>query len=270
MQGRLLPKYKNRFQAHPVGMWEQEFLIAKNFKLSHIEFILDYNNLSQNPLIYEGGIEKIKKISIENNIKILSICADYLMEAPLHSKDNIIREESIEVINNLIKKASLLNVKDIVIPCVDHSSLNTKIEIELFIKSLEKLIPTCEEYKVNLSLETDLEPIKFAKLLKKINSKNIKINYDTGNSAALGYNPIEELDNYGHLISVIHIKDRIYKGGSVLLGEGSCRFEDFFLELKKYNYKGIFTMQVYRDDEGVQIFKRQLDWFTNFLKNTYN
>ena len=30
MQGRLLPKYKNKYQAHPVGYWENEFPIAQN------------------------------------------------------------------------------------------------------------------------------------------------------------------------------------------------------------------------------------------------
>ena len=28
MQGRLLPRYKNRYQAFPVGYWEAEFYMA--------------------------------------------------------------------------------------------------------------------------------------------------------------------------------------------------------------------------------------------------
>ena len=32
MQGRLLPKYKNRYQAHPFGYWEDEFWIAQKPK----------------------------------------------------------------------------------------------------------------------------------------------------------------------------------------------------------------------------------------------
>ena len=42
MQGRLLPKYKNRFQAFPVNSWIREFQIAKKIKLKNIEFIFDY------------------------------------------------------------------------------------------------------------------------------------------------------------------------------------------------------------------------------------
>ena len=42
MQGRLLPKYQGRYQAHPVGYWKDEFNIASTIGLSFIEFILDY------------------------------------------------------------------------------------------------------------------------------------------------------------------------------------------------------------------------------------
>ena len=56
MQGRLLPKYQGRYQAHPVGYWQKEFGIAKKMGLECIEFILDYNDYRQNPLLKEGRI----------------------------------------------------------------------------------------------------------------------------------------------------------------------------------------------------------------------
>ena len=49
MQGRLLPKYKGRYQAHPVGYWQDEFSIANKVGLNCIEFILDYEDASNNP-----------------------------------------------------------------------------------------------------------------------------------------------------------------------------------------------------------------------------
>ena len=44
MQGRLLPKYQGRYQAHPVGYWQDEFIAAREVGLDCIEFILDYND----------------------------------------------------------------------------------------------------------------------------------------------------------------------------------------------------------------------------------
>ena len=92
-------------------------------------------------------------------------------------------------------------------------------------------------------LETDLAPIKFAKLLENIGSNNIKVNYDTGNSAALGYDPVEEFNAYGEKITDLHIKDRIYGGGSVPLGSGNVNFSKILELLFKNNYKGIIIFQ---------------------------
>ena len=50
MQGRLLPKYNGRYQAHPVGYWMEEFEIARSIDLDLIEFILDFNEVEKNPL----------------------------------------------------------------------------------------------------------------------------------------------------------------------------------------------------------------------------
>ena len=51
MQGRLLPKYQGRYQAHPVGYWQDEFYIASKNGLDCIEFILDFNDAEINPLL---------------------------------------------------------------------------------------------------------------------------------------------------------------------------------------------------------------------------
>ena len=51
MQGRLLPKYKGRYQAFPKDTWQEEFKIASDFGLDCIEFIFDYEDYEKNPLI---------------------------------------------------------------------------------------------------------------------------------------------------------------------------------------------------------------------------
>lgn len=261
MQGRLLPKYKGRYQAHPVGYWRDEFPIASELGLDSIEFILDYNDMEKNPLIAPGGIEEIQKIENSTGVKVRSICADYFMESPIHSDNIDIVDKSLNVLDRLIKNASLLNVKNIVIPCVDKSSLKNTENKNNFINNIKKIVGTAERANINISLETDLAPIPFANLLDSINSKNVTVNYDTGNSAALGYDPEEEFISYGHRITDLHIKDRLLGTGPVELGTGDVNFSKIFDLLSKYKYKGIIIFQAFRDDEGLEIFKKQLSWF---------
>jgi len=265
IQGRLLPKYQGRYQAHPVGYWQKEFEIVNKIGLDCIEFILDYNEVELNPLFKNGGIEEIIAVCNKTGLAIKTICADYFMQAPLHATDRYVAEQSFLVLNRLLETSTKLGVTDIIIPCVDQSTLDGKEAMDRFVNQVSRVIPIIENKEINLSLETDLAPEPFIELLDKLDSTRITVNYDIGNSAALGYNIIEELDAYGDRITDIHIKDRVLGGGPVILGQGSADFGLFFNKLKEFDYKGPFIMQAYRDEEGIEVFKSQFNWIAKYI-----
>ncbi|MCW9030134.1 MAG: sugar phosphate isomerase/epimerase, partial [Gammaproteobacteria bacterium] len=209
IQGRLLPKYQGRYQAHPLGYWQNEFKIAKEIGLDCIEFILDYNDAEKNPLLSNNGIDELLEVSDKTSVAVKTICADYFMEAPLHSTNESIAERSLNILKRLLEAAVRLEITDIVIPCVDQSTLDSPEAVERFINKISTVIPFIEDKNINLSLETDLAPEPFVELLNKLSSKRITVNYDIGNSASLGFDPVEELNAYGDRISDIHIKDRV-------------------------------------------------------------
>jgi len=186
----------------------------------------------------------------------------------LHSENNQKAERSIEVLQQLLKTAAELGLRDIVIPCVDQSSIKNEQDRARFQEVLFEVIPKAEQSGVNLSLETDLNPSQFSHLLNQLDSPFVTVNYDIGNSASLGYNPIDELSAYGERISDIHIKDRPLGGGSVKLGTGNANIPDFLKLIENFNYSGPLIMQAYRDDEGVIIFKEQLNWVKTFLESS--
>lgn len=265
MQGRLLPKYKNRYQAHPVGYWSDEFEIARKLGLKSIEFIFDYNDYKLNPLMNGNGINQISKISKNTGVNVKSICADYFMEAPLHSSNQKVKEKSVQVLKTLIKNSSLLNISDIVIPCVDQSSLKNNIDKERLINSLYDSVIYASKFNINIALETDLNPKDFLDLLNEFRLENLTVNYDTGNSASLGYDINKEFEYYGDKISDIHIKDRVLNGGSVMLGTGNTDFKSFFKILSNMEFNGPIILQAYRDNQGINVLKKQLNWFENKL-----
>ena len=260
MEGRLLPKYQGRFQAHPVGYWQEEFSIAADLDLDCIEFILDFNNYEINPLLRPDGPEELLRLSEQTGVKVQTVCADYFMEAPLHHADENVAAHSQSVLRRLLTHGEFLGLTDIVIPCVDKSSLTDAPAQDRLVESLLPLAAEAERAGINLSLETDLAPQAFADLLERFDSRRVTVNYDTGNSAGLGFDPSEELACYGERISDIHIKDRLLGRGSVILGTGDTQFERFFAALRPLGYTGPFILQAYRDDEGVAVFKQQLAW----------
>lgn len=259
MQGRLLPKYRGRYQAHPVGYWEEEFDRAKELGLSLVEFILDYDEVEKNPLVSDTGIEQLKSVTARTGVGVKSICADYFMEAPLHGTDGRVAA-SRAMMSTLLKNAAKLGVEHVVVPCVDQSSLADAAAVDRFVGAMAEFLPLARDGKVNLSLETDLAPAPFRALLERLDSPFVTVNYDIGNSASLGFEPAEELAAYGSRISDIHVKDRVRGGGSVRLGTGNADFDGFFGALGKIGFRGPLILQAYRDDEGLTIFREQLAW----------
>lgn len=262
IQGRLLPKFKSNYQAHPVGSWESEFKIARDLGLINIEFILDAYLYNENPLLSDKGIEQIKKNIKSSKVQVKSICTDIFMTWPLNNLEESEKIYFHNLMYKLIINASKIGVLDIVIPFVDHSSLKNENEMEFVVSFLDSFEELCVEKNINLSLETDLKPVEFLRFLKKFKNKNIRVNYDSGNSASNGYKLEEELKLYGHLISNIHIKDRLFKGGPVPLGSGIAELKgikEFILS----GFDGIVSFQAFRNEKPINTFKEQYEYFKN-------
>ena len=175
MQGRLLPKYQGRYQAHPLGYWQSEFSLAAGLGLDLIEFILDFYDMAKNPLMHTSGLKEILALSEETGVAVRSVCADYFMEAPFHRTSDYNVRKGQEVLETLITNASRSGIHDIVIPCVDQSSFRGDADIERFTTHIQPALRLAEKVAVNLCLETDLPPQPFAALLNHIQSPRITI-----------------------------------------------------------------------------------------------
>jgi sugar phosphate isomerase/epimerase len=268
MQGRLVPRYQNRYQSFPLPFWQAEFPISKALGFSSIEFILDYDDADKNPLMSDHGRKEIQHLIDITGVKVVSICADYFMKAPFHVHEHQKRSES--VLLQLMKETYSLGVRDIVIPCVDESKLNGTKDWQSLADSLKRVLSICPEPRPRLNLETDLNADDFKKLLSLFESGTIFVNYDTGNSASLGYNPDEEFAAYGSVISDFHIKDRKFGTSSVFLGIGDVDFQKIKTQLQKHHFKGTIILQASRQDDylaDLNNVKKQLEFTQKLLQD---
>lgn len=240
MQGRLSQMINGRIQAFPYEYWEKEFKIASENNIKSIEWIIDEY---ENPITNEKEIVKIKNLMSKYNVKINSVCCDFFMDNLLFriSKDE--QRKNILVLKKLIKNAHTLGIKILELPLVDSSSIKNEEEEEELITNLKEITQDAKDFGILIGLETDYQPQKILKLLKKIDDDSIVLNYDTGNSASLGFNSKEELILIGKYIKNIHIKDRKLHGSTVPFGEGDVDFDLFFLTLKNIDYKGELILQ---------------------------
>ena len=247
MQGRLLPPQDGRLQCFPRSGWEREFDLAAEVPLDYIEWIFDAHGFDVNPLRHTEGIADLQSRISRTGITIRSVCADYFMDFPLARCP-----ESLDVLWDLLERCTLINVTRVVLPFVDASAIGPN-EFENVSEILKRAADRAVKLGIELHLETSLAPQRFAALLAGLPAPNVKVNYDTGNSASLGYAPQEEFSCLGHRIGSVHIKDRVLNGGTVPLGAGNADFASVFNSLRCIDYAGDFTLQVARDSDGNEV-----------------
>jgi hexulose-6-phosphate isomerase len=215
--------------------------------LEYIEWIYDSYGAESNPLNKSGGIQRLKSLMGTTGVGIRSICADYFMEFPL-----VRCKESPGVLLNLIGRCHAIGAQRIVLPFVDNSAIVAN-EIGPAVEILQTAAAEAAQAGIELHIETSLPPRSIPNLLRELPESIVKINYDSGNSASLGYSVNEEFAATGASIGSVHIKDRIRGGGTVPLGCGEADFAALFENLHRISYQGDFTLQVARGKDGDEI-----------------
>ncbi len=244
MQGRLLPPEPGHFQAFPRLRWQEEFQLAKTAQIDAIEWIYDVHGEDVNPIATDEGIRLMQQLSADSGVQVVSLCADAFTAANLPW---------------LLERCRLAGIQRIVLPFVDATRIQSHEHARQVIAMLREVLPTTS---VEVHLEADLAPEAFTALVDALPFSHLKVTYDSGNSASLGYNVAEEFAAYGERISSVHIKDRVRGGGTVPLGTGDADFDALFSELKRVHYCGDFVLQTARETAGEELLlaKRNLSW----------
>lgn len=243
IQGRLT-KQKKKIQQFPFNNWKKEFAQAKKLNLDFIEWTIDHYGFYKNPLLDLKKVNIIKSLTTKYGITISSVTADFFMEKPFWKQKNY--KYYLNKIKLLVKLCSLHNIKFIIVPLVDNSSINSNVLEKKIIYQFKTLNNLLKKQKVMILFESDFGPRKLLKFIKNFDQYNFGINYDLGNSASLSFNIDEEFRLYGKFIKNIHIKDRMKGGKTVRLGLGNADFDRFFTLLKKINYKNHLIFQTAR------------------------
>lgn len=243
MQGRLTEQNSNKLQSFPANNWMNEFRMCSEIGLKSIEWVIDSNYYSENPIFSKLLIPKIKKLSENYKIKITAVCNDLLMDFPLKGKKNISESESYITLEKLIKNCSILEIKFIELPLIAKSKIRSEEDLNRLFYNIEKLSKTATESGVTFLFETDLKPEQNLRLMERFDGLPVGLNYDTGNSAYWEFDPNLEIDLFGRWIKNVHIKDCLPKIYSVPLGEGNVNFDLIMKKLSKIGYNGDFILQ---------------------------
>ena len=269
MQGRLSPLVNGCIQSFPWDNWENEFLSAEKLNFDLMEWTLDQERLHENPLLNEHGQEKIRALCKHHKISIPSLTGDCFMQSPIwksQSSERIMLERDFI---KIVEGSIAIGITMIVFPLVDNGRLENLNQENNLIFFLQEHAEFLAAKNIKILFESDYSALELARFIDRLDPNLFGINYDIGNSAALGFKPSEEIASYGLRIMNVHIKDRMLGGTTVPLGKGNACFDEIFTELSKINYQGNFILQTARaiDENHANILSSYRDMTINWLKN---
>ena len=267
MQGRLSPLIDGRIQAFPWTHWKDEFPLAKQIKIHLMEWTLDQDRLYENPLLTEVGQAEIRELCQRHDLSIPSLTGDCFMQAPLWKANGDERAALERDFREIAKGCAAVGISMIVVPLVDNGRLENVEQEDTLVAFLETQAEFLASHALKVVFESDFTPVELARFISRLDPALFGINYDIGNSAALSFNPAEEIATYGARIINVHVKDRVLGGTTVPLGTGNADFETVFVALAKFSYSGNYILQTARatDDDHAGVLSRYRDMTIDWL-----
>jgi len=253
MQGRLSCPKDNRIQFFPKDEWEVEFSSATQVGFDCIEWLYDLRDAKINPITTDEGIETAKTLSLKHGVQIRSLCAHCFIESPLAGANDAKLDELLRLIDWLFQRAKQLGVTRIVLPLEDASLLASSHEFDRQVEWMKQAVDFAEKAGLEIDLETTLDPLSLALFLDRLPHHLLKVNYDIGNSAGMGYKIEDEFSAYGQRIGSIHIKDKTLNGPTVAIGTGSADFSALTRLLHLINYDGDIVLEAARGLPGDEL-----------------
>ena len=250
MQGRLSPIVDGRIQSFPWTCWQQEFLLGQRHGFHLIEWTLDQDRLYENPLLTLAGQVEIRALCQLYGFAIPSLTGDCFMQAPFWKAQGVERKTLQRDFGAIAKSCAAVGISMMVVPLVDNGRIEHPDQEDTLVTFLQSQARFLAENGLRVVFESDFEPTELARFIARLDPTRFGINYDIGNSAALGFNPADEFAAYGHRIVNVHIKDRVLGGTTVPLGTGNADFETVFAALARIGYGGNFILQTARAANG--------------------
>jgi inosose dehydratase len=121
--------------------------------------------------------------------------------------------------------------------------------------NLYEVLQAAEDYGVAVAIEPhgdiSLTPDGLQRILDLYDTPWLKVNYDTGNVCAAGYDPVDTLKRFLPDVVHVHVKDTIVREvngrrevrNALAVGQGEIDFRGLLQVLKDVNFDGVISVE---------------------------
>ncbi|WP_442509210.1 sugar phosphate isomerase/epimerase family protein [Novipirellula sp. SH528] len=223
----------------------ESFEFAKRNGLQGIQYSFDAKGNGLDLRLRENR-DIVRETVKRTGVEISSLGIGLLNKVPL-STTNEAEQLVVECIETMAKlKAEAAELEDrelaakvspsiVLLAFFNKADINGKPElIAEVIEKLKRVAPLAEKHGVILALETQLNEADHRHIIESVGSSAVKVYYDTGNSARMGYDIYREIESLGtEYICEIHLKEN-----GDFLGNGDIDFARIKELLRSMKYTG--------------------------------
>ncbi|MFD0704635.1 L-ribulose-5-phosphate 3-epimerase [Alloscardovia venturai] len=244
----------------PVENWHDTLQLVHDLGFNFLEFSVDESDERLARLDWTRAQRKeLRDAAWDTGTRIHTLMLSGHRRFPLGSADPAVREKSIEMLYKAVDLAYDLGIRNIQMAGYDvYYESKTLQSREYFVENLKKCVEYAASRQVMLDIETMDDP--FLNSIQKVNYLKTQIHSpwlqaypDLGNLTAWPENNVaEELELGIDNIVSIHLKDTrpvspTSKGQfrDLLFGEGTVDFEGCLKTLKRLEYTGAMTIEMW-------------------------
>lgn len=267
--------------------WKERLELTKELGFDFLEFSIDESDERLARLDWtDEQIAELRDAIWETNVPIYTMMLSGHRRYPLGSKDAKIREKSLEMFEKAVNLASKLGIRNIQMAGYDvFYEEKDVLTRELYKENLRKCVELAASKQVTLAIETMDDPFinslaKVQRYKDEIKSPWLQAYPDLGNmSAWLGDGIIDDIEQHVDIIAAIHLKDTLPvtatskgKFKNVPFGEGCVDFKGLLYMLKKLNYQGTFTVEIWSQenfDDPIPDVKAAKAFFDEIFQEVY-
>jgi sugar phosphate isomerase/epimerase len=179
-------------------------------------------------------ISRYLNLSTEHRIPINGTCVDKLHDNGLKS-DKL----AIQWVLDAIRLTSALKTKVLLLPFFGKWAIQNQDEGNAVGDALREIAPEAEKAGIILGLEDTISAENNVRIVDRSKSKQVSVYYDTGNSAAAGFDVVKEIRWLGSdRICQFHLKDNPH-----YLGEGTISFPRVIEAIREIGFTGAANLE---------------------------
>ncbi|MFH5811668.1 L-ribulose-5-phosphate 3-epimerase [Companilactobacillus sp. FL22-1] len=262
--------------------WHDRLELVHNLGFNFLELSIDESDERLKRLDWtKQQREEVRNAIWDTETRIHTIMLSGHRRFPLGSYDSDVREKSLEMLYKAVDLAVDLGVRNIQMAGYDVYYDEKSIESrEYYMENLKKCVEYASGHEVMLDIETMDDPFlnsisKVTRIKKEIHSPWLQAYPDLGNITAWPQNNIgDDLEDNIDSIAAIHLKDtlpvtRTSKGQfkNVPFGDGTVDFKGCLSELKRLDYNGAYTIEMWSESSDNPI--AQVQQAKNFFDSIF-